>query len=139
MLNENQIVDIVCNYLSQTGYEVERSSTTYDKGYDIVASNPKGVKLIIEAKGATSSKPSSKRYNKEFDRKQVVNHVSRALYSTIKVINKYPKYEVGIALPHNDFHIKAIKDIQNVVDLLKIKVYWVTENRDVIVYEEVIG
>lgn len=137
MLNENQIVDIVCNYLSKSGYEIERSSTTYDKGYDIVASNTKGVKLIIEAKGATSSKSSSNRFNKEFDRKQVVNHVSRALYSTVKVINKYPDYEVGIALPHNEFHIKAIKDIQNVIDLLKIKVFWVTENRDVILEEEV--
>ncbi len=139
MLNENQIVETVCDYLKKTGYKVEESRTTYDRGYDIVASKCEGIKLIIEAKGATSSKPSSKRYNKEFDRKQVVNHVSRALYSTIKIINKYPKYEVGIALPHNDFHIKAIKDIQNVVELLKIKVYWVTENRDVIVDEEVIG
>lgn len=132
MLNENQIVEIVCDYLTRTGYEVEESRTTYDRGYDIVASKCEGIKLIIEAKGATSSKPRSKRFNKEFDRKQVINHVSRALYSTVKVINKHPEYEVGIALPHNEFHIKAIKDIQNVIDLLKVKVYWVTENRDVI-------
>ena len=138
MLNENQIVEIVCDYLRKTGYKVEESRTTYDRGYDIVASKCKGIKLIIEAKGTTSSKPSSKLYNKEFNRKQVVNHVSRALYSTVKVINKYPKCEVGIALPHNDFHIKAIKDIQNVVDLLKIKVYWVTDNGEVIVDKEVI-
>lgn len=133
MLNENQVVSLVCKYLKANGYEIEQSLSTNDKGYDIVAKSSIGKVLIIEAKGATSSRPSSRRYNKEFDGRQVVNHVSRALYSTVKVINSYSEYDVGIALPYNALHIKAVKNIQNVLNTLSINVYWVEENGEVFI------
>lgn len=128
LLNENEVVEILCKYLETDGYTIKQSLTTNDRGYDIVASKCEGKTLIIEAKGATSSKPNSVRFEKGFNRNQVNHHVAMALYAAAKTINTNPECEVGIALPCNEFHTTAIKMIQNVLDSLSIKVYWVCED-----------
>ncbi|RKD28081.1 protein NO VEIN domain-containing protein [Lacrimispora algidixylanolytica] len=133
MINENQVVDYVCKYLEDNNYTVDEHRNTNEKGYDIVAFNENGKKLIIEAKGGTSSKPGTNRYGKDFNQKQVKTHVSVAIYAVGKVINFDPDCEVGIALPENDEHVRAMKKIQKVIDLLAIKVYWVSSNGEVTV------
>lgn len=131
MINENQVVDYVCKYLEDNKYIIDQRLSTNEKGYDIVAFNEDGKKLIIEAKGGTSSKSGTNRYGKDFNQKQVKTHISVAIYAVGKVINSDPDCEVGIALPNNDEHIKAVKKIQKVIDLLKIRIYWVSDNGEV--------
>ena len=59
-LNENQVVDAVCEFLESNGAAVEQRCTTKQKGTDIVARRPGSAhKLLIEAKGGTSTDPSS--------------------------------------------------------------------------------
>lgn len=124
LLDENQVVNYVCNYLIANGYVIDGHSNTNEKGYDIIA-NMEGKRLVIEAKGATSSKPGSRRFEKGFSCNQVKTHVAVALYATMRVMNSNPEYEVGIALPYNEHHTRAVNEIQKVIDLLAIKIYWV--------------
>lgn len=132
LLDENQVVKCVCDYLKDNNYEIEQSLFTDEKGYDIIA-NKDGKKLIIEAKGATSSKPGSKRFENGFNWNQVRSHVAVALYAAGQVINSNPEYEVGIALPYNKQHIRAVNEIQRLIVLLKIKIYWVCSDGKVTV------
>ncbi len=63
MLDENQIVDAVCLYFENKGYEVLQKLTTHEKGIDIIVRNIKtGNKILIEAKGGTSSFIDSNRF-----------------------------------------------------------------------------
>ena len=131
MINENLVVAYVYKYLEDNNYTVSEHRSTNERGYDIVAFNEEGKRLIIEAKGGTSSKPGTNRFGKDFDSKQIRHHVAMALYAVSKAINSDPDCEVGIALPQNDEHVKAVKKIQKVIDLLGIKIYWVSSNGDV--------
>lgn len=131
MINENQVVDYVCKYLEENQYTINEHRNTNERGYDIVALGEDGKKLIIEAKGGTSSKPGTKRFGKDFDSKQVRHHVAMALYAASNAIDSDPDCEVGIALPQNDSHLKAVNKIQRGIELLGIKVYWVTNTGEV--------
>lgn len=126
MINENQVVDYVCKYLEDNNYTVSQRLNTNEKGHDIVAYNVNNKKLIIEAKGGTSSKPVTNRFGKDFDRKQVIHQVAMAIYAVCKTIDSEPECEVGIALPRNEEHMMAVKKIQRAIDLLGIKIYWVS-------------
>lgn len=133
MINENQVVDYVCKYLEDNKYTNIVRKYTNQRGYDIVAFDDVGKRLIIEAKGGTSSKSGTNRHGKDFDSKQVGHHVAMALYAASNAIDSDPDSKVGIALPQNDEHIKAVNKIQRVIELLGIKIYWVSDNGDVTV------
>ena len=131
MINENSVVDYVYKYLEDNNYTVSEHRSTNERGYDIVAFDEEGKRLIIEAKGGTSSKPGTNRFGKDFDSKQIRHHVAMALYVVSEAINSDPDCEVGIALPQNDKHVRAVKKIQKVIELLGIKIYWVSSNGEV--------
>lgn len=65
VLDENEVVEIMSNYLRKIGYSIEKSVTTRQKCIDIIACKEEE-KLYIEAKGATSSKKESKNYGQLF-------------------------------------------------------------------------
>jgi hypothetical protein len=62
-LDENQVVDIVCAHLVSNGYFITAKCTTTQQGIDIVATKD-GARLLVEAKGATSSRRGSERFEK---------------------------------------------------------------------------
>lgn len=83
MLNENDVVDAVCNHLEGVGYKVLQRCSTTDHGIDIVATHPsKKGRLLIEAKGGTSSRAGSARFDKGFSRTQVFDRVAKGFYTT---------------------------------------------------------
>lgn len=62
---ENDVIDTIAGFPRGSGWEVTQSCDTRHTGVDLVASHPiSGHELYIEAKGATSSKPESKRYGR---------------------------------------------------------------------------
>ena len=71
MLTENRIVDLVCDQLEFDGLTISQKLDTTQTGIDIVAVSETGKKYFVEAKGATSSKESTKRYGQEFNKSQV--------------------------------------------------------------------
>lgn len=70
MLTENDIVENLSKFLKLKGYTISQQLTTNQTGIDIIAEN-ESEKLYIEAKGETSSKETSNRFGKPFNRKLV--------------------------------------------------------------------
>jgi hypothetical protein len=57
------VIEHVCGYLARRDFRITQRLTETQKGFDIVAIAPgANTKVAIEAKGETSSKPSSRRY-----------------------------------------------------------------------------
>ena len=69
MLTEGHVIEAVCQELRRRGYTIVGTSTVSEQGDDIVAEKGR-TRLVIEAKGAGSSKPGTARYGKEFNRAQ---------------------------------------------------------------------
>ena len=113
MLTENEVVKFVCSYLIKNNYEINQQLSTTQTGIDIIATDAKGTKCYVEAKGATSSKPSSLRYGKEFNKSQVKSHIGMALVAAFKVLNEHRGAESVIALPNNLEHKSLVEAMRN--------------------------
>ena len=109
MLTENDVVDAVANHLRANGWRVESTSSTNERGYDILATKD-GVTLAIEAKGETSSKAGSRRHGQAFNSGQAMSHVFRALHKAASVFSE-GQHRAGIALPANDRHRNLTMEI----------------------------
>jgi len=97
VLTEDAVVDAVCRALERCGYTIETRATATQHGYDIVASNPRQT-IIIEAKGAGSSKPGTARFGKTFSGGQVFDNVAKAVLKALRIAASGER-RAGIALP----------------------------------------
>lgn len=127
LLTENEVVELMMNYLINQGYTIERYATTTQTGIDIEAFRA-DQKICIEAKGATSSMKDSARYGRPFNDNQVKNHIGKAVVAALKVLNQDDKHTISaIALPNNSMHKKQIDQIQRPLKQLGIKVFLVSK------------
>ena len=138
LLNENQVVDAVGTYLEWRHFHVPQKLRTSQPGIDIIAQFPdrKG-ELWVEAKGATSSKPGSKRFKLGFSGSQRKDHVANAVYTALSYISRSPgtrPRRAGIAVPL-DHREKLVDPVLATLSKLGVVVFLVSTNGDV----EVIG
>jgi len=137
MLLESDVINAVCKKLEFQDYFIQQKLQPNQQGDDIIAVkaglHPR--KLIIEAKGETSSRIGSERYGKPFDSAQVRVHVAEAFYKSAQVLSRgtYEGEKIlsGIALPDTNLHRNYVKYIQPVLDNLQIIVFWVDETKNV--------
>jgi len=113
MLKEPDVINAVCTRLEKAGYKINHKSMPNEHGNDIVAKK-EGVnkRLVIEAKGATTSKDTSRK-GQSFDAAQIRVHVSEAFY---KAAHEIPNIKVNgediyscIALPATRTHQRLIR------------------------------
>lgn len=84
MLTENDVIDAVCRTLLERGWETTSTATTRQRGDDVVAKKGR-VTMLVEAKGATSSKSNTARFGVEFSPGQVRTHVAVAVLRALRV------------------------------------------------------
>jgi Holliday junction resolvase-like predicted endonuclease len=125
-LTEDQVVDAVCQLLTQDGYSIVQQARSTQHGFDIVAQKGNSV-LIIEAKGAGSSKAGTARYGKEFSANQVFDHVAKAVLKALRVVSS-GNARTGIALPDNAHHRYEIEQVARALRQAGIIVFWVDED-----------
>jgi hypothetical protein len=132
VLTENDVVDAVCEFLVAADAEITERATTMQRGPDIVATL--GARsLIVEAKGATSSKSETNRFGKRFGRGQVGHHVARAFFTCAALVGDRadPTRLAAMALPDGALH-RAFADHINVArEKLGIGLFWVDGNKKV--------
>jgi len=134
MLTENAIVDAVAEYLEGKNYQIVQKLTTAQRGIDLIAVQSKtGKRLLIEAKGGTSSRESTNRFGKPFNGGQAKSHVSMAFFYAAMLLQRHSSEgaSVGLAFPDDKFHRKLVKGIALALDRLSIRVYFVSELRKV--------
>jgi hypothetical protein len=129
MLTESDVINAVMAHLMRSGYSITSFCNENQHGHDIDGLTSTGMRILIEAKGETSSKASSKRYGQAFNSNQVNSHVSRAFmraasYFSMGIFS-------GIALPKNDAHLKEVQQIQPALERLEIEVFWVSPDQTV--------
>jgi hypothetical protein len=136
MLTESDVIDAVSSFLHSQGYELRQKLSPSQRGHDIIAfkrGSPDRV-LYIEAKGGTSSKPSTERYGKPFDGAQVRVHVAEAFYKAATALCRPVSSmdtRVGIAFPSTHKHFQRIRDIEPALRQLEIAVFWVAQDGQV--------
>ena len=128
MLTEDNILEILSNYLTAKGYQEKRRANTLQTGVDLVTENDHEI-LYIEAKGETSSKPGTRRFGNAFNHNQIKSHISRAILAAFEVISEKPgglKTQAAIAFPDNEGHRRLINKILPALNHSNIRVYLVS-------------
>jgi hypothetical protein len=122
-LTEDQVVDAVCRKLAEDGFTIVQRALATQHGVDIEAQKD-GVSLLIEAKGAGSSKAGTARYGQEFNSNQVYDHVAKAVLKAMRVVSA-GNARAGIALPDNASHRREVDLVAAALQQAGITVFWV--------------
>ena len=133
VITENDFIEAMCCYLEHRGYAILQALTTRQTGIDIVARHKEsGLRVHIEAKGGTSSKPGSKRYGLPFAASQVRDHVSCAFYKAAQLLED--ECSVAIAVPATELHKKRLDDIRHAIERLGIVAFIIDDDGAVSTY-----
>lgn len=138
MLTENDVVQAVAGYLEGEGYRIVSSLSTSQRGIDIVAEHPSTKKrLLVEAKGGTSSKEGTANYGNPFTSNQAKTHVSVAFYYAAMLRQKHSAEgaEIALAFPEDATHRAFVEDISSALKLLGVSVFFVDSSRRVTVLQ----
>ncbi|MDR3707159.1 MAG: hypothetical protein P4L33_02580 [Capsulimonadaceae bacterium] len=133
-LNENQIIDALCQHLTTNGYQILNRCLTTQRGIDIIAKHSStSVRLLVEAKGGTSAQRSSARYNRGFNPNQVFDRVAKGLYTAICLLSQYQSAgdKVALAFPDTDQFRLRLEAIRPALLELNILVYLVSADKNV--------
>lgn len=125
ILVEGYVVAHTADWLRDDGWDVLAVERTHAPGPDIVATKG-GSRLVVEAKGAGSSLPGSKRYGKPFNKGQVTVSVANAVWTATKAV---ARGSLGaIAIPDNVAYRQEIGDAQATLGRVPIVVFWVDDD-----------
>ena len=134
MLTENEIIEALAEHLRQDGYRIDKQLTTLEQGVDIDAVHlATGRRLLVEAKGGTSSKDGTARFGKPFSPNQAKSHVAVAFYCGARMLQAYAAeaVQVALAFPDDNNHRGYVGSISTSLRGLGITVYFVDQNRQV--------
>lgn len=129
MLTEDDVIDGVRDELLSQGWELVRRATANQRGDDLLMCRG-GVSLVIEAKGAGSSKPGTARYGKPFNRGQVFDHVAKGILKALRVASAGDA-QAGVAFPDNADHRREVDQVRPALTSAGIVVFWVDGDRHV--------
>lgn len=126
MLTEDGVIDGVRDELVSQGWELVSRATASQHGDDLVMRRG-DVSLVVEAKGAGSSKPGTARYGKPFNRGQVFDHVAKAILKALRVVSA-GNGQAGVAFPDNADHRREIDQVRPALASAGIVVFWVDDD-----------
>ncbi|HVE46233.1 MAG TPA: hypothetical protein VNA57_05760 [Acidimicrobiales bacterium] len=131
MLYEEHVVDAVARFLVANGWsEMSRVPFTRCHGDDLVMAKASR-RLLIEAKGATSSDPRSKRFDSQFNASQVGTHVGQAVLRALRWVS-LGDANAAIALPDDRLHRLKVGEVALAIRRAGIGVFWVDDDRSVV-------
>lgn len=121
LLTENEVIAKMAQHLKRRGFIIDRICNTSQKGVDIDAR--KGSRrVLIEAKGATSSKDTSSRYGLEFNKNQKKSHIAAAVFKSLELKQVF-NCEVWIAFPRDEEHMQIVKSINKALAPTNVEFY----------------
>jgi hypothetical protein len=126
-LDENQVIAAVCLDLEARGFHIEQRLHTTQQGVDIIARASDGRRVHIEAKGATSSRKTSKNYGKPYSSAEVRINIAEAFYTAAALAGQAPRgVKSGMAFQDDALHRRYIEPLLPACDQLGIEVFWVS-------------
>lgn len=131
MLTEDFVVDTVEALVVSAGWMVARKAHAHEHGDDLVATKS-SLTLRVEAKGAGSSKPRTRRFGQTFNGGQVKTHVAVATFRAMTWFDEENQLTLpALALPRDDAHLLQVSRVLPALERLRIGVFWVTESGSV--------
>ena len=120
-LDENAVILAIGKHLMLSRYEIKQQLSTTEHGVDVIAEHPVSkVRVLVEAKGGTSSRLGSKRYGKPYTQNQVFDRVAKGIFTCLQLRTEYPDkhmVRVILAIPEKPSHFK--KYIESVASSLE--------------------
>ncbi len=129
VLYEDQVVHAVCAALERAGWNIVSRALAHQHGDDIVAERG-AERLVVEAKGAGSSKEGTRRFGLEFNRGQVRSHVGVAVLRALTVASRGTSL-AAVALPDNTQHRDIAGSAAVALARAGVGVFWVAEDGSV--------
>lgn len=129
MLHEDDVVDAVVSLIMAKGWTIHSTAHADELGDDIDALKD-GQRLLVEAKGAGSSKVVTKRYGQLFTGNQVGSHIGVAVVRALRGASSGIAYP-ALAFPDNRHHRDRIEAIAPALERLGIGIFWVSEDHEV--------
>jgi Holliday junction resolvase-like predicted endonuclease len=137
MIDENDVVNAAAAHLERQGFQIREKRLTTEHGIDLIADHPAtGTKILVEAKGGTSSRRGSNRYGKPYTQSQVLDRVSKGFYTVaaLHASRRDPDRErVALAIPETKDFIRYGNDVKPITKPLGIQILMVKD--DGTVYE----
>jgi hypothetical protein len=129
VLYEDHVVDAVCAHLEAEDWRIESRAHAHQHGDDIVAVRG-DERLVVEAKGAGSSKAGTRRYGLAFNRGQVKSHVGVAVLRALGVASDRTALS-AVAFPDDRDHRDVAGRIVPALADAQVGVFWVDPNHRV--------
>jgi hypothetical protein len=131
-MDENAVIAGICKYLELGGYEVQQRLHTTQQGIDVMAQHRQtGRAIVIEAKGATSSREGSARFGQGFTATQVFDRVAKGVFTTLELRAKFPdltKTDVALAVPDTSGFRKYLNRVKEQLRAAGLRVFLVGED-----------
>jgi hypothetical protein len=125
-MDENQVIHSLCAHLASTGYEITQQLHTTEHGIDIIATErTTGRKLLVEAKGGTSSRVGSNRFGLPYTQTQVYDRVSKGIFTVMQLRSQHPDtlaVSVALAVPDSPWFRQYIRSVIVQLAALSIQV-----------------
>lgn len=103
-IDENAIVRAVSARLMSLGCEIISQLTSADRGIDVIARNYDPPEMYyVEAKGGTSTVPTSRRYGKPYTKSQIFDRAAKGVFTCVTLRAKFPilgREKVILAVPN---------------------------------------
>jgi hypothetical protein len=121
-MTESDVIGAVVKHLEGEGWIIKSTCTEKQRGIDLIAEHG-NERLVLEAKGGTSSDDTTKRYGKGFTTNQQRDHVANAVLTALKLRSSEPKSRVAIAFPDTPTHRRHITGAADALKALSIWAY----------------
>jgi Holliday junction resolvase-like predicted endonuclease len=131
-MDENAVVNVACKRLEAQGFIITQRCSTTERGIDIIAEDSStGRKLLVEAKGGTSSKESSVSFGIAYNSNKVRHQVAMGVFTCIKLRAEYPdrsRYSVMLAVPDSPLFRTYLEPVLAELKRIDVESIFVTES-----------
>lgn len=121
-MTENDVVDAVAKHLTMDGWKILQALRTTEQGIDLVMARG-DERVVLEAKGGTSTKEASARDREGFTPSQQRDHVAKAVAKACELRSKEPDSCVAIAFPDTLTHRRRIEAVGRALNTLCVWAY----------------
>ncbi|MBT9137000.1 MAG: hypothetical protein DDT34_02086 [Firmicutes bacterium] len=129
-MDENAVVSAVCAHLESQGFRIAERRGTSERGIDVVAQHvQRQERVLVEAKGATSSQSSSARFGKPYLPAQIFDRVAKGVFTCLQLRAQNPDREatrVLLALPEGRLFRRYAKPITELLASTGVEVWFAT-------------
>lgn len=132
MMDENGVIDVLCANLKAAGFDIQQQLSTIEQGVDVIAVHAAhSLKVLVEAKGNTSSRAGSARHGKPYTQSQIFDRVAKGIFTCLQLRDLHQDTKgvrVVLAVPETAWFYKYIGTVKGALGQAEIDVWFVNDH-----------